>query len=89
MKCITELSEFLTAKRRAVGNIRVSKAFTDSTVSRNTVGWWAKCVRLSERRSADLDELHSSCPNLALATNSVHRADEIIQREQYVAYREL
>lgn len=64
--------------------IGISKAFTDCTGNRNTDGCWAKCVRLSDRRNADLDEPHSSCPDLVLANDHVQLADEIIQREQHV-----
>jgi hypothetical protein len=46
-------------------------------------------MRLSDRRNADLDEPYSSCPGLVLATDHVQYADEIIQREQHVPYREL
>jgi hypothetical protein len=67
----------------------ISKAFTDCTVNRNTDGCWTKCMRWSDRRNADLDEPHSSCPDLVLATDHVQHADETIQREQYVPYREL
>lgn len=46
-------------------------------------------MRFSDRRNADLDEPHSNCPDLVLATDHVQHADEIIQREQHVPYREL
>jgi hypothetical protein len=48
-----------------------------------------KMREIVRQKECWLDEPHSSCPDLVLATDRVQHADEIIQKEQHVPYGEL